>query len=95
MNAQPLRRDRSSNAVMLKFVPAPVLREREKRIRDLIARRAYEIFERRGSSHGSDISDWLWAESELLFPCRHDLKETPDAFVLEAEMPGGFTADEL
>lgn len=95
MNAQPLRRDRSSNAVTLKFVPAQVLIEREKRIRDLIAYRAYEIFERRGRGHGSDASDWLLAESEMLFPCRHELKELPDRLIVKAEMPGGFTSDEL
>jgi len=31
-----------------------------------IAVRAYEIFLRRGSSHGDDMQDWLSAEQELL-----------------------------
>jgi hypothetical protein len=30
-----------------------------------IARRAYEIFLRRGGDHGNDIEDWLQAEREL------------------------------
>jgi hypothetical protein len=30
-----------------------------------IARRAYEIFEHRGSVHGYDLDDWLQAEREL------------------------------
>lgn len=30
-----------------------------------IARRAYEIFERRGCAHGNDEQDWLQAEREL------------------------------
>jgi hypothetical protein len=30
-----------------------------------IARRAYEIFERRGGGHGHDLDDWLQAEGEL------------------------------
>lgn len=85
----------SGNPEMVKPVPAQVLIERGKEIHDLIARRAYEIFERRGRAHGSDVSDWLLAESELLYPCRHDLKELPGAIVLKAEMPGAFTADEL
>ena len=33
-----------------------------------IAARAYEIFLRRGASHGSDLEDWLQAERELRQP---------------------------
>lgn len=32
---------------------------------DEIARRAFELFVARGQSDGSDVSDWLRAESEL------------------------------
>jgi hypothetical protein len=31
-----------------------------------IARRAYELFTARGGAHGSDLDDWLLAESELV-----------------------------
>jgi hypothetical protein len=31
-----------------------------------IAKRAYEIFERRGRGHGADMEDWLNAERELM-----------------------------
>ncbi|HEY6402428.1 MAG TPA: DUF2934 domain-containing protein [Blastocatellia bacterium] len=34
-------------------------------LRELIARRAYEIYEERGRSHGDDINDWLRAEAEV------------------------------
>lgn len=61
----------------------------------MIARRAYELFERRGRAPGFDVDDWRWAESEVLYPCRHDLKDLPDAILLKAELPGSFTADEL
>jgi hypothetical protein len=30
-----------------------------------IARRAYELFEQRGGTHGHDIDDWLVAERDL------------------------------
>ena len=30
-----------------------------------IARRAYELFEKRGCEHGHDVDDWLQAEREL------------------------------
>jgi hypothetical protein len=32
---------------------------------DRIARRAFEIFLRRGGDHGRDVDDWLAAEQEL------------------------------
>jgi len=35
-------------------------------LRDLIAVRAYEIFQSRGAVHGSDLEDWLQAEKEVL-----------------------------
>ncbi len=79
----------------VKLVSAQILIKRGKAIHDLIARRAYAIFERCGRVHGSDVSDWVSAESEVLFPCRHTLKDTPDRLVLVAEMPGSFTANEL
>jgi hypothetical protein len=33
-----------------------------------IARRAYELYERRGRDHGRDWKDWLHAERELRLP---------------------------
>jgi hypothetical protein len=32
---------------------------------DEIARRAYQLFEKRGAAHGQDRDDWLQAEREL------------------------------
>jgi len=32
---------------------------------DIIARRAYELFEERGREDGHDLDDWLQAEHEL------------------------------
>jgi hypothetical protein len=34
-------------------------------VRQHIERRAYEIYQARGGSHGSDLDDWLQAEREL------------------------------
>ncbi len=31
-----------------------------------VAARAYELYVKRGRTHGSDIADWLQAESELV-----------------------------
>ena len=32
---------------------------------ETVARRAYELFQSRGMSHGRDVDDWLAAEREL------------------------------
>jgi Protein of unknown function (DUF2934) len=32
---------------------------------EAIAKRAYEIYQRRGGSHGADLDDWLEAERQL------------------------------
>jgi hypothetical protein len=31
-----------------------------------IAERAYQLFQQRGGSHGSDVQDWLTAEQDVL-----------------------------
>jgi len=52
---------------------------------DGIARRAYELFERRGRQHGRDLEDWLGAELELREtgdePSMADGAECPDGSV--------------
>ncbi|HKA19418.1 MAG TPA: DUF2934 domain-containing protein [Blastocatellia bacterium] len=35
-------------------------------VRELIARRAYELYENRGHDFGNEISDWLQAEDEIV-----------------------------
>jgi hypothetical protein len=32
---------------------------------DAVAKRAYEIYQQRGGSHGADLDDWLEAERQL------------------------------
>ena len=34
-------------------------------LRDLIARRAYELYEERGRIDGDDVNDWLMAEEQI------------------------------
>jgi Protein of unknown function (DUF2934) len=33
---------------------------------EAVSRRAYSLFQARGSEHGHDVDDWLLAETELL-----------------------------
>jgi hypothetical protein len=42
-----------------RLVPHPAIAS------EVIAHRAYEIFERRGRFHGADLDDWLQAEQQL------------------------------
>jgi HSP20 family molecular chaperone IbpA len=78
------------------FVPADMLEQRKREIQNMIARRAYEHFEHRGNVPGHEIEDWEQAETELLiYPCRHDLRESAEVIILRAELPGSFTADQL
>jgi len=88
-------KEQDKSGTPVKFVPAHVLDQKNSEIQTMIARRAYEIFDRGSRVPGHEIEDWEQAESELLYPCRHDLKESADAFILHAELPGTFTADQL
>ena len=59
-----------------------------------IARRAYELFEARGSEHGHDCEDWFRAESELLTPIPATVVDTDGGFTVRAELPG-FTGKDV
>lgn len=59
-----------------------------KSVFDLVARRAYELFESRGSDHGHDLEDWYLAESEFFQPVTIELGDPGDAYVAVASVPG-------
>jgi HSP20 family protein len=61
---------------------------------DLIARRAFEIFESRGRLHGNDREDWFLAESELLTPVKFHLSESGGRLTARAEV-AGFNRQEI
>lgn len=77
------------------LVPPAVLLSHIRELHNLIARRAYEIFESRGKEHGRHLHDWLQAESEVMYMCRHDLRESDLALTVRAEIPGSFTPEQL
>jgi HSP20 family protein len=55
---------------------------------NLIARRAYEIFESRGYVHGNDREDWFLAESKLLTPVKFHLSISGEQLTARAEVSG-------
>lgn len=61
---------------------------------EAIARRAFELFERRGCEHGQDLADWVRAESEMLQSLPIKVSEYKDRLAVEAELPG-FSAEEI
>jgi HSP20 family molecular chaperone IbpA len=61
---------------------------------DEIARRAFEIFSNNGRWLGSDLEDWLRAESELLHPIHLEIAESDSELIIRAEVPG-FSSKEL
>jgi len=72
----------------LHLVSVHELFEHTQDVFNLIAHRAFEIFEARGRVHGNDREDWLLAESELLTPVKFHLSESGERFIARAEVPG-------
>jgi HSP20 family molecular chaperone IbpA len=68
-------------------VAATLLEQFDKLI-DKVRRRAYEIFEERGSQHGADLEDWFRAEEELLFPAKFAVEQEPGSYNLRMTLPG-------
>jgi len=50
--------------------------DKKKGIHDEIARVAYELYEKRGRSHGHELKDWLEAEEIVLEKHGRHAKET-------------------
>lgn len=55
---------------------------------DVIARKAFEIFESRGRSPGHDQEDWFRAESALLQPLPLNMTESNGEYIVRCEVPG-------
>ncbi len=68
--------------------------EQIKETAQMVAHRAFELFEKRGREFGNDLEDWLRAESELVRRVPIEVKETDKNLEIRAEIPG-FKAEEL
>lgn len=76
------------------FVQTTETLDRMAAVMELIASRAYDIFENRGRQHGDDLADWLRAEEELFHTAHVHLHESNDALSLNAEV-AGFSCEDL
>jgi len=66
---------------------APILRE----LNDLMSatqRRAFELFNQRGSGLGADLDDWLRAEREVLWSPQSELVEDEKEIRIQIAVPG-------
>jgi HSP20 family molecular chaperone IbpA len=83
----------TENAQSVQVVEADML-DRMNETNELIAQRAYEMYQYRGGRHGSDRDDWFGAEQEILPPLEVDRDVTESAVRLTAHVPG-FDAKDL
>ena len=58
------------------------------RLNQRIMRRAFEIFEGSGGMFGSDLDNWLTAESELVWKPPIELREKDNEILLSMAVPG-------
>jgi len=75
----------SENPVFLESDP---FFELAREIDELIAQRAYELFESDGGIHGRDREHWLAAQSETLVNVPVNLSETETELTITADVPG-------
>lgn len=95
MTTELTSRSQSSNQpAILKLMDGDPFFQRMMEISDIIARRAYELFEGRGGQDGHDWEDWFRAESELLNPVPAEISEADDQVVVRADVPG-FTKKDI
>ena len=90
-----LSRTAGDSAISVPLSPSQELLQIGQELSQLIARRAYQLYEKRGRSQGMDISDWLQAESEIVGPCRHVIAESPACLIFRVELPGTFSANQI
>ncbi len=69
------------------FAGGPFI-EPAQEMNDLIARRAYELFESSGFTHGQADENWFRAESEILLQAPVVITETETGFTIRVDVPG-------
>ena len=93
LRLNPMERASGSNPVAMNDFMDEFL-DLAKSFDELIARRAFEIFQGRDGEKGSALDDWFRAETELFHAAHIHVAESEDALAVWAEVPG-FRASEL
>ena len=88
MRTRPSGSKRAVPRARARIVSCELVRSRSEEIRDAVARRAYEIFERRGRADGHHEEDWRQAESELVFPLAVTVTDAGECLTVAAAVPG-------
>ncbi len=74
------------NPVSLTLNVGSALADLAEQIQQDIGRRAYEIFEQRGYTHGDDLSDWFQAEKEIVRSVHSEVKDTGKQILLRVDV---------
>jgi HSP20 family protein len=88
------RKEAMTHHTDLNLVSVHELFEHTQDVYNLIARRAFEIFESRGHTHGNDREDWFRAESDLLIPVKLHLSVSGEHLTARVDVPG-FSREEI
>jgi len=80
----------SENAVgaHIKIVPNSDPGRVDQRMRDAVAKRAFQIFESRGGNPGQEQQDWTLAESEVVRPLSCGVLETQHGVEVAVDLAG-------
>jgi len=94
MKSTKSRSTSEPSATLLQMRDPDKLRWEMQPLQLAIARRAFELFEKRGREQGHDWEDWFKAESEFLCPVSIATSESDDRVSIRANVLG-FTENEL
>ncbi len=78
----------AKHPVILKLIGGSPFSQRMQQVYNIVAHRAYELYESRGRQDGHDLEDWLRAEAELLNSLPIEVSETKDQVIVRAKAPG-------
>src|SRR4029453_9432143 len=81
MSRSITRGHRTSDAVSVTLHEMPMESPSASEVRELIARRAYELYKQRAPEFGDEMSDWLQAEGEVVAILLGERPETSETSI--------------
>jgi HSP20 family molecular chaperone IbpA len=79
-------RSEPGDTVGLTLKVGSALADLAEQIQQDIGRRAYELFEQRGYTHGDDLSDWFQAEKEIVQNVHSEVKDAGKQISLRVDV---------